>query len=233
MGYYGRMMGLWAFFVAAGLHCHNLLLVQAATISSSSSMAHPLHMAVLTPHDIWTSQRGGSTYRRALQTNLEGAVAEAVTGVNVTYTWRDVGRKQCSSVAQTLFRQHQDLEVVLAPSFQAPFRTTFYTRREAGGANSSGAIRMASTALTIPPYSKAFDAAVGLCHHFEWRNVVLMNADDHFMGLAQLFRQRLTDELVTIRSHAIISSALAEENTAEVEAPSKVQVGRLVGWVSL
>lgn len=159
-------------------------------------------------------------------------MAENLGGVNVSYIWRDIGRKQSLPAAQALFRQNPDLEVVLSPSFHAPFRTIFYTRR--GGVDGAGAVKIKSTAVTIPPYANAFNAAAGLCHHFGWRNVVLMNSDDHFMGLAQVFRQRLGEESVVIRSHTIISSALADEAPTESGNPSsKVQVRSTVKrrWV--
>jgi len=204
--------------------------VQTTTAASSPhGSSSPLSLAVLTPHEVWKSHKGSSSdaYRETLQKALDQAAGVVFPGRNVSCTWRDVGRRQAMSVAQMLFRQDPQLELVMAPSFQVPFRTTYYTRRDIPGSSrensSSSSVKITATAVTIPPYSKAFNAAAGLCHHFGWRNVVVMNSDDHFMSLAQRFRQRLSEEAINIRSHTIFSSLLPDD---EVGGPTRVHVSK-------
>jgi hypothetical protein len=103
-------------------------------------------------------------------------------------------------MVQKALSRHPSVDAVVVPSFDTPFHATYHTRVVKGSSETH------SATVVVPPYRKAYDASVALCQHFHWRNIVILNSDDHFMSLAQALRQKLSASGLNVRRHQVFSS---------------------------
>lgn len=137
--------------------------------------------------------------------NAAEASSRDVAG-RIAWSWQelpDLEEEDASSTVRDVLERSPEVDAVVVPSFDTPFQATYYTRVARGSSDTH------STTHVIPPYRQAYDTSVALCNHFSWRNIVILNSDDHFMSVAQALRQKLSTAGLHVRRHQVFSSEVA------------------------